>query len=65
MGRGGGNFRGGMGGGMGMNAAGNTPMRGGGMMGGGGAMRGGMPNMLGNFGMGGFSTGTLAFSKVM
>jgi len=52
-GRGGGNFRGGMGGQMGANNMMNMNMRGG-MMGG-GMMRGGMPNMMG--GMGGMGMG--------
>lgn len=56
MGRGGGNFRGGMGGQQNMNAGGNTmPMNMRGGMMGGGMMRGGMPNMMG--GMGGMGIG--------
>ncbi|EJF64622.1 hypothetical protein BD309DRAFT_1014524 [Dichomitus squalens] len=55
MGRGGGNFRGGMAGNAGgINNMMNQPIRGG-MVGGG--MRGGMPNMMNNFGMGGFGMG--------
>ncbi|EMD34104.1 hypothetical protein CERSUDRAFT_86854 [Gelatoporia subvermispora B] len=53
-GRGGGNFRGGMGGQMGMNNM-NVNMRGG-MMGG-NMMRGGMPGMMGGMGMGGMGMG--------